>query len=68
MQVKQYLADIEFEHCPPVALPMPNKREPAEFTDVQLLAYLDQFQDKNQDQDEELQFLLNARFKVSYVV
>ncbi|XP_042872014.1 uncharacterized protein LOC122253203 isoform X3 [Penaeus japonicus] len=39
------------------------RREAIEFSDVQLLAYLDHFEEKNREQDKDLEFLLNPRNK-----
>ncbi|XP_063585797.1 uncharacterized protein LOC134763141 [Penaeus indicus] len=38
-------------------------RELIEFSDVQLLAYLDHFEEKNRGKDKDLEFLLNPRAK-----
>ncbi|XP_069952627.1 uncharacterized protein [Cherax quadricarinatus] len=60
--VKQYLEKLQssydlLDHSPG------NRRDLTEFTDVQLLTYLDHFEAVNREQDRELEFLLNFRSK-----
>lgn len=66
LQVKQYLEAVE-SGSSLTAPSSGNKKDSTEFTDMQLLAWLEQFQEKNQDLDEELQYLLGAKYKVSSV-
>ncbi|KAG7172224.1 Testis-specific zinc finger protein topi-like [Homarus americanus] len=59
--VKQFLEELQSNQPP---TPSSGHRwDSAECTDVQLLAYLDQFDEKNREQDRELEFLLDMKSK-----
>ncbi|XP_045584676.1 zinc finger and BTB domain-containing protein 41 isoform X2 [Procambarus clarkii] len=60
--VKQYLERLQASSDPLVPS-SGNRRDSTEFTDVQLLAYLNQFEALNRNKDKELELLLNIRSK-----
>ncbi|XP_071533610.1 uncharacterized protein [Panulirus ornatus] len=62
LYVKEYLEELQTSRNS-VGDPLRNYRESIEYTDVQLLEYLDQFEEKNREQDKELEFILNFKSK-----
>ncbi|KAK4305783.1 hypothetical protein Pmani_022341 [Petrolisthes manimaculis] len=60
--VKELLERLQ-EDPPPKLPPPPGRREASEFTDIQLLAYLEKFEAKHRKRDKELEFLLKFQSK-----